>query len=170
MDNLIYLDCDGVILNTMDTAYANMKKMGLDINDSDVVHEYFINVNWNNLIKQAGVLNDSIDKIKFLRSLGYNFKILTTCVNKDEPEIKRNYFFNMLPCIEVITVPWKVNKSSVVRARGNVLIDDSRHNITDWNEARGQGILFNHNLSDSDDECINDLLCIPKVLLKENSF
>ena len=29
MDNLIYLDCDGVILNTMDTAYANMKKWDL---------------------------------------------------------------------------------------------------------------------------------------------
>ena len=63
-DVILYLDCDGVILDTMDTAYRMMKEEGLDVTDGKVVNHFFINTDWNILIYEAGVLKNAILKIK----------------------------------------------------------------------------------------------------------
>lgn len=159
----LYLDCDGVILDTIDKALELMRKDNLNTSDSDLVHEYFVNSDWIKLIREAGVLNNSIDKIRHLMELGiYDIKILTTCVNKDEPFIKTAYFEIMLPEIPVITVPWLVRKDSVVDARNSILVDDSRTNIRNWREAGGVGIHFVKNNPNFDQMETNDLLEVPK--------
>lgn len=159
----LYLDCDGVILDTIDKALEWMKIEHLDIHNSDLVHEYFVQTDWNKLIEEAGVLNDALAKIKFLCSMGnYDTKILTTCVNGQEPIIKTNYFRKQLPGIEVITVPWLVRKDSVVDARGSILVDDSQTNIANWNEAGGIGIKFVKENPDLELMEINNLLDITK--------
>ena len=63
-DVILYLDCDGVILDTMDTAYRMMSEEGLDISNGEVVNHFFINTDWNILIYEAGIIKDAIIKIK----------------------------------------------------------------------------------------------------------
>ena len=160
----LYLDCDGVILDTIDKTYEWMNLENLDIHDADLVHEYFVSrVNWDKLIKEAGVLNDAINKVKKLMEMGtYDPTILTTCVSLLEPVIKMNYFKNELPNVPVITVPWLVRKDRVVDANGSILVDDSKRNIANWRESGGIGLHFvkeNPNLELME---INDLMDIPK--------
>ena len=130
----LYLDCDGVILNTIDKVKELMIKDGIEPKDELIVHDYFVSkIDWNVLIKEAGILKDALNKIKFLFSLGiYDTKILTTITCMIEPECKIRYFNEHLPRIEVITVPWGVRKDSVVDARNSILVDDSKNNILNW--------------------------------------
>ena len=160
----LYLDCDGVLLDTIDKTKEWMKRDGIDPNNVDLVHEYFVEViDWEKLIKEAGVLNDALNKVRYLQTLGiYDTKILTTVTSLLEPIHKINYFSKELPGIEVIPVPWLVRKDSVVDARNSILVDDSKTNIRNWREAGGIGLQFvkeNPNLELME---INDLLHIPR--------
>lgn len=160
----LYLDCDGVILDTIDKTYEWMQLEHLDITDANLVHEYFVNrVNWEKLIREAGVLKDSLKKIKKLKAMGiYDIRILTTCVSVLEPLIKTDYFKKELPDIPVITVPWLVKKDSVVDARNSILVDDSKQNILFWREAGGVGLHFIKEKTDLEQMEITDLMDIPK--------
>lgn len=97
---ILYLDCDGVILNTIDEAYSMMKERGLDITNWRTVNKFFVDIDWNMLIERAGVINDAINKIKVINELNL-FKevvILTkTSGNLYEEGIKRKFFGEVLP-------------------------------------------------------------------------
>ena len=62
MKNL-YIDFDGVILDTMSRTYEEMKKIGIDKNDQEEVMEFFRKVNWQELINNTKPINDSINEI-----------------------------------------------------------------------------------------------------------
>ena len=159
----LYLDCDGVILDTIDKALEWMILEHLDIHNSDLVHEYFVQADWNKLIEEAGILNNAIEKIKLLQSIGiYDTRILTTCVNGLEPIIKKDFFNKQLPGIDVITVPWLVRKDSVVDARNSILVDDSKTNIVNWREAGGIGLQFVKEKPNLEMMEINNLLDVPQ--------
>ena len=160
----LYLDCDGVILDTIDKAYELMRRDGLDPKNRELVNKYFVDVDWLYLINEAGQLDNSIEKIIKLREMGiYDIKILTTCVNKNEPWIKTLYFEQELPGIPVITVPWMVRKDSVVDADNSILVDDSTTNVTNWRESGGIGLHFVKGFASLEDMQINDLMDIPKI-------
>ena len=42
----LYIDFDGVILDTMTTSYKKIEKAGIDKKDSEKVMAYFRDVNW----------------------------------------------------------------------------------------------------------------------------
>lgn len=157
---ILYLDCDGVILNTIDTAYELMKEEGLDITNWRTVNRFFINVDWNMLIEQAGVIKDAINKIKRIIELNI-FKevvILTkTSGNLYEEEIKRNFFGEVLPGIRVITVDFYANKDEVVNPVNNILVEDSVKNAVRWNNAGGIGVFFVKSNPDYEKDEIDDL-------------
>lgn len=160
----LWLDCDGVILNTIDKTKEWMIRDNIDPKNEDVVHEYFENkIDWQILIKEAGVLKDSLNKIKYLLSLGiYDIKILTTVTSMLEPIHKTNYFNDVLPEVEVITVPWGVRKDKVVYARNSILVDDSKTNIFNWRDSDGIGLHFVKENPNWDMMEIDNLLDIPR--------
>lgn len=51
---------------------------------------------------------------------------------------------------EVIICPFAFKKSEIVSANGNVLVDDTIHNLEDWEENGGIPIFFNKNNNDID--------------------
>lgn len=168
MENtVLYLDCDGVILDTIDTAYYLMQQVGLDINSSQVIHDYFVNVDWNILIYEAGFINRSITKIKRLESL-HLFKeivILTkTSGNEHEEKIKRILFGKLLPEIRVITVDFSDNKDEVVNPVGQILVEDSLNNAKRWSLAGGISIIFKKDNPNIDNMEISDLEDVVKVV------
>ena len=174
---ILYLDCDGVILNTIDKAYELMKEEGLDITNWRTVNRFFIDTDWNMLIEQAGVIKDAINKIKKIIELKL-FKeviILTkTSGNLYEEGIKRKFFAEVLPGVRVITVDFYANKDEVVDPVNNILVEDSVKNAIRWNTAGGIGVFFVKENPDYEKDEIDDLadLCeagsVKKLLRTRN--
>mgnify|MGYP000279628875 CR=1 FL=1 len=97
----LYLDCDGVILDTINMSYKMIKNKGLT-NEKDIEH-FYKNLSWEELIIEAGEINNSIEKIKELTKV-YDVEILTHVNSDGEIIAKLNYFKEVLPEVKVIAV------------------------------------------------------------------
>ena len=60
----LYIDFDGVILDTMTKSYEELKKENIDRNDEEKVREFFRNADWKKLTEETEEINDSINEIK----------------------------------------------------------------------------------------------------------
>lgn len=159
-DVILYLDCDGVILDTIDTAYRLMQIEGLDITNRKTVDNYFINSDWNVLIYEAGILKNAIIKIKKIiaSNIFSSVKILTKISgNLEEEKIKKILFGKLLPNVEVITVKIDDNKDEIVDPVNNILVEDSINNADRWNLAGGVGVYFVKENPDYSKNQIDDL-------------
>ena len=79
----LYIDFDGVILDTMTDAYKEYEeyKRSDDISS----REYFEKLDWNTLLQESDQINNSIDNIKMLIDSGlYNVSVLTHVVCEAE--------------------------------------------------------------------------------------
>lgn len=160
----VYIDCDGVILDTIERAFDIMKISNLDPKDENQRNEFFVNTDWELLLNSSDQINNSFEKIKYLNNK-YNVSILTTCVNKKEPSIKKRYFRKHLPDIPVITVIGReTRKDDIVDPVNSILIDDCKRNIDNWNSKGGIGILFDKNRING----VDDLLYIEELILEIN--
>mgnify|MGYP003178254337 CR=1 FL=1 len=135
----LYLDCDGVILDTINMSYKMIKNKGLT-NEKD------------------------IEKIKELTKV-YDVEILTHVNSDGEIIAKLNYFKEVLPEVKVIAVPKEIKKADVVDPKGNILVDDFLGNLDYWHEKGGISIKF----SDSGKKCIYQTITDLSELLKLKS-
>ena len=148
-----YIDLDGVILNTEGLLFNEI----LNTDNKNTLSEEFImqlviNINWAYILKNAKVINDSID---ILRKLDKDDStILTRVHSNQEAETKINYFKSINIDQKVITVPYPLKKNDVVSAKGNILIDDCLKNLRYWSNDGGYAMFFdkNENNIDSWDE------------------
>ena len=160
MKNILYIDCDGVIFNTMETAFNMMKINNIDINDGKIVDNFFKNVSWDILLENSIVINDAINKIIELSSKNiYKDVIILTKLsgNYYEEGLKRKTFALLLPNTKVITLPRNYDKALIVNSTNNILVDDEEKNIISWNNYGGIGIRFTKDNVDLENDIINDL-------------
>lgn len=161
----LYLDCDGVILDTISKSYQIFKDNG--INDSTEVQNFYRNLDWDEFIILSGEIDNSINKIKkLIESDLFDIKILTH-VNSDKESIaKNNYFNRVIPGVEVISVSKGIEKADVVDPNGAILVDDFLPNLEYWEKKGGISVKF----SDSGRECqyitITDLLDLLNIDFK----
>lgn len=149
MKKYLYIDCDGVILDTVTYAFKEMKELGVDLTNQDAITNYFKNVNWQDLIDQGGILNNSLEKIMSLKD-SQEFEsviVLTHRCSFNEGVVKTNNFNQKIPGVKVITVPKIIKKNFAVKPEGNFLIDDDIKKITDWVNDGGIGIWFNQDVN-----------------------
>lgn len=150
----LYLDCDGVILDTINFTYKMIKERGIS---EDKIDDFFKHLSWKNLIEEAGEINNSIKKIKEL-SKYFDVEILTHVNSEEEIRAKFKYFTKVLPDIKLNVVPKIIKKGDIVNPKGAILVDDFMPNLEYWYEMGGIPIKF----SDTNKECqftkINDLL------------
>lgn len=158
----LYLDCDGVILDTINMSYKMIKNKGLT-NEKDIEH-FYKNLSWEELIIEAGEINNSIEKIKELTKV-YDVEILTHVNSDGEIIAKLNYFKEVLPGVKVIAVPKEIRKADAVDPKGNILVDDFLGNLDYWHEKGGISIKF----SDSGKKCIYQTITDLSELLKLKS-
>ena len=158
----LYLDCDGVILDTINMSYKMIKNKGLT-NEKDIDH-FYKNLSWEELIIEAGEINNSIEKIKELTKV-YDVEILTHVNSDGEIIAKLNYFKEVLPEVKVIAVPKEIRKADAVDPKGNILVDDFLGNLDYWHEKGGISIKF----SDSGKKCIYQTITDLSELLKLKS-
>jgi len=144
----LYIDCDGVILDTVKFAFLEMKSLGIDITNQEKVTKYFKEIDWNYLIDKGGVLNNSLEKIKTLNESNlFNLVcILTHRCSYLEGVVKTNNFKETIPGVKVITVPKKIQKHHAVNSHGNILIDDAVDKVLAWVIDGGIGILFKEDI------------------------
>lgn len=151
----LYLDCDGVILDTINKSYEIMKEK--QITDILEKSKFYRNLNWNEFILEAGEIDNAIKKIRILSEY-FDIEILTHVNSQNESLAKLNYFSEVLNNIKVNTVPKTIEKADYVDPNGAILVDDYLPNLDYWQKKGGLSIKF----SDSGKKCkyrtITDLL------------
>lgn len=158
----LYLDCDGVILDTINMSYKMLKEKGIEREEEK--KDFYRNLSWEELIIEAGEINNATDKIKKLAEI-YDVAILTHVISEGEIIAKENYFKEVLPEVKVIAVPKEIRKADAVDPKGNILVDDFLPNLDYWHEKGGISIKF----SDSGKECIYQTITDLSELLKLKS-
>lgn len=134
-----YIDCDGVILDTetrLFDEYHELKKTNPNLKKRQYLHD----MDWDSWLWQADILNDAIYLLNNYDPK--NVDILTRVHSLDEARAKINYFRSNRVRNNIIIVPDGVFKSSVVDPFQNVLVEDSRSNLSDWEEHFGIPIYF----------------------------
>ena len=150
MKNL-YIDFDGVILDTMTKSYEELRKQNIDIKDNEKVMEFFRNTDWEKLIEETEQINDSINEIKRIcASKKFNVYILTHVNSTNEMIAKIKYLHKNLPHVTIVSVPKEIAKTEVVNPSSSILIDDYKGNIKEWQKKLGIGIKFVKELEGSD--------------------
>lgn len=139
----LYIDFDGVILDTMTKSYKVLEEKNIDIKDKEKVIEFFRNLDWEKLIEETDVINDSINEIKKIcESKKFNVYILTHINSTNEMIAKINYLHKNLPLVTIVSVPKQIPKTEVVNPSAAILIDDYSGNIKEWQKKLGIGIKF----------------------------
>ena len=160
----LYLDCDGVILDTIPAIDKALQKVGYTYKgqskNEPFMKDFLKNkFNWEEEIELIPNLDDSVNKIKKLDKKNiFNIKILTHVISDKEAKAKEKLFAELLPNIEVITVPKDTKKTEMVEVKNSILVDDFLPNVVDFNSEGGIGIKFAGKETSDDVIRITDLL------------
>ena len=136
---IIYLDFDGVLFDTVSIILSEAEKNNVNLKGD--CKSFFESLDWKYILNSALEINDSVCVVSELKKIK-NIKILTHVSSINEMEEKTLFINEKFKDIEIIFVPKKYHKSEIVNARDNILVDDSKKNIDDWNTSGGKGILF----------------------------
>ena len=147
---MIYIDFDGVILDTEDLLFEDWRrniKFHSKTENEKVL--YIQKADWNEILNNSPILNDSL---YYLNNMDPNETCILTKIHSLSNEGKEKIRWIREKGIEqnVILVPYHNKKTDLVRATGNILIDDCLKNLDDWLLDGGKPILFDSNDDDYD--------------------
>ncbi len=147
MKNL-YIDFDGVIVDTIRVTYDMLDRLEVDKKDFEKMSEFYYNLNWKQLLKMTPVINDSFECIKKLYASGkFNIAILTHVNSLDEAVAKINFIRKYLKDTTIIPVPREISKTKMCYTKDSILVDDYSGNLQEWVKENGIGILFSTDLN-----------------------
>ncbi len=139
----LYIDFDGVILDTIPIIYKRLEKESIDVTEEDALIQFYENLEWKSLIQEAPQIHHSIAAIKkIIASKQFDVAILTHVNSQSEILEKVAYLKKELPGITIISVPKQLHKTDMVNPKGAILIDDFTGNLIDWDERGGIAIKF----------------------------
>ena len=143
MKNL-YIDFDGVILDTITPVYNLAKKLNLDVKtQTNEIGLLYSKIDWEELINESPALSDSIDNIKKLKeSKKFNISILTHVNSLREAAAKIKFINNLFNDLTIIPVPKSCSKTMMTQTKGAILVDDYSGNLKEWQESGGIAVKF----------------------------
>ena len=154
----LYLDFDGVIVDSIRVTYKMLEEKGISVEDTSKVQEFYRELDWFKLLDDISQINNSIKNIKILlKNEVYNLYILTTVNSLKELEAKVKYLRSFGLNIPVIAVPKGVNKSELVDAKNSILVDDYSGNLYPWEKAGGIGVKFTEKVKEQSFISVNSL-------------
>lgn len=157
MKNL-YIDFDGVILDTINVMYDLMDELNIDRNNYEEAHHFFETADWKTILNETPQINDSISCIqKILESNLFDVAILTHVNSLNEIVEKVKFIRRYLGSITIIPVPKSISKTKMVHAKDAILVDDYSGNLREWEAAGGIGVRFNLRLNGKGFKAINKL-------------
>ncbi len=144
----LYIDFDGVVLDTISITQAEMLKRGIDLKDRPAVKDFYSSLDWNQLLLTAEVINDSINNIQKIIDTGFfDVSILTHVNSLHEAVEKVHYIRQYFKDITVIPVPKEISKTKMVQTKGSILIDDYAGNLREWESEGGISVRFSRKLN-----------------------
>lgn len=156
----LFLDLDGVIINTNKFIQETIKNSGIDSSIKESFIELCKSFPWNNFLEQCEEINNSFELVERLNTQ-YDLTIITHCYSDSEAELKIDFIKKKFKDVKCITVPFTKTKNEMVDSTANsILIDDYIVNVDNWNKSGGIGLYF----SDKENSCnypiIDDLKCL----------
>ena len=147
MKNL-YIDFDGVIMDTIRVTYDMLDRLEVDRNDPDKMKEFYSNLNWKQILTLTPIINDSFNKLKKIFQCNkFNVAILTHVNSLDEAIAKINYIRKYFKDVTIIPVPREISKTRICLSKDAILIDDYSGNLREWEKEGGIGIQFSTDLT-----------------------
>lgn len=141
MDKIIkYIDCDGVILDTVTGLFDEYDRLNNEGANLGRV-TYLQQLNWREWLRQAPIINDSITILK--EHDPKESVILTKIHSLNEGLAKIEYFRELGIKNNIVLVPYELSKPQVVQASESILVDDYLKNLDDWSKANGISFFFN---------------------------
>ncbi len=135
----LYIDFDGVILDTIPHLYQAADEAGRERSDS----KFYETFDFKKILKDENILNDSINCIqKIIDSKKFNISILTHINSLQEGIDKVEYLRKFFKDITIILVPKKISKTKMIHTKGAILIDDYAHNLREWESEGGISVRF----------------------------
>ena len=143
---MIYIDFDGVILDTEDLIFEEWRKNPNrhSLPETEKI-KYLKKVNWENVLKNSKPINNSINYLLAMNP--NNTFILTKIHSLKEGTAKIKWIKKQNIKLKVILVPYYLKKADVVNPNENLLIDDCLKNLHEWECQNGKVIFF-----DKDDD------------------
>lgn len=146
MDKVLkYIDCNGVIIDTetgLFNEYYKLKKHNPSLNKQT----YLEQLDWDEWIRKAPIVNNAVELLKSHDPT--DTIILTKVSSLHEGVVKIDHFRNLGIKNSIILVPYSLQKSQIVNANGNILIDNSPKNLDYWYEAGGIPIFYSNKEDD----------------------
>ena len=141
-NNYIFLDLDGVILNSEEKVKNLIEKFNPQTKKE--WEQFFHNIDWGKLLKESKSINNSVEIIQELQLIRQNLMILTKVHTLSEMQAKTlDLRENRMIRLPILFVPPHIKKSQIyLPSNGEILVDDSYKNIDDWINNGGTGILF----------------------------
>ena len=140
----LYLDFDGVILDTINVTFRKLEE--LNITEEEDIQAFYRAVDWKKLLKETSQINNSLDNIqKIIDSNLYDVEILTHVNSVLEGELKTEYINGIFKNIKVNPVFKHIEKCDSVDPMNAILIDDYLPNLDGWHENGGIAIKFSDN-------------------------
>ena len=151
MKNL-YIDFDGVILDTITPVYDLARKLNLDVKtQTKEVGLLYSKIDWETLIDESPALNDSINAIKKIKeSKKFNISILTHVNSLKEAKYKIEFINNLFRDLTIIPVPKSCSKTMKTQTKNAILVDDYSGNLREWREAEGIAVKFSKEKEESE--------------------
>lgn len=154
----LYIDFDGVIMDTMPFLYAAFQASGADWSKESERRRFFSSYDFSFIVNDDNILNDSIECInKLIESNMFEISILTHVNSLDEGCEKVNYLRTKFEDIAVILVPKELSKTKVVNSKDAILVDDYSGNLKEWEDSGGIAIRFSEDLESDGFKVINRL-------------
>lgn len=140
----LYIDFDGVILDTITPLYEEARRQEYEISDA----EFYQNFNYKCILKDKYIINDGINAIqKLIDSKLFEVSILTHCHSIKEASNKVKYIRKYFKDITIVICPKDISKTKMVHTEGAILVDDYVNNLKEWEENGGIPIKFSTSLN-----------------------
>jgi hypothetical protein len=154
----LYIDFDGVILDTIPYLYKAIKEANVDKKNIKEKIKFLASLDFSPIINDNYIINDSINCIKKLnKSNKFNISILTHIESLEEGMLKINYIGKYFKDITVILVPKLISKTKMIRTKNAILVDDYAGNLREWESEGGIGVRFSQELEPKGFLVINKL-------------
>lgn len=158
MKKRLYIDFDGVVMDTIPVLYSALEKSGADLNNEREASIFFSTFDFRSIINDENILNDSIECInKLVKSDMFEIAFLTHVNSLTEGCVKVEYLRNKFNDISIIIVPKEISKTKVVHCKDAILVDDYSGNLREWEENGGIAVRFSKELDSKGFKVINRL-------------
>jgi hypothetical protein len=151
----LYIDFDGVILDTITPLYEDYQKQNVQKENRTAFYE---NYPWHTIIDDKYIINDSIGAIqKIIDSDKFNLAVLTHINSLNEAILKIKYLRRYFKDITIIPCPKAISKTLMIHTKDAILIDDYSGNLKTWEGEGGISIKFSQEPKKSVYTTISDL-------------